>query len=338
MQSIIELENRLSNPSNEFIAEMASLRGDILVIGAGGKLGPNIIRLAMCADKATGVKRNIFAASRFSDPNKAAELEAIGAKLCKTDITLKGAMQALPDAENVLYLVGSRFGTTGREAEMWFTNSFLPGKLIERFKSSRIVALSTGNVYPLVAVNKRWPTEQMLPDPLGEYAMSCLGRERIMSHCAEQYNVPLTLIRLNYSVEMRYGPIVDLVRLIRAQQPVDLSMGYLNLVWQGYSNEVILRSFLRAATPNFVLNVTGPELVSVRAMAEQIGKLLQIGIEFVGTEEPTALMSDASLCHNIFGFPKISVETLVEQTVQWLESDLPIFNNSTGFQNRKGTF
>lgn len=338
MRSLADLKDQLATPSEALIADMATLQGDFIVLGAAGKIGLNIIRLLLRADKAAGSPRRVFAVSRFNDRERAAELEAAGAILCELDLTKDGALQILPDAANVLYLVGLRSGTTGREGEMWFVNAYLPGRVVERYRSSRIVALSTGNVYPLAPVDGPWPTEGTRPDPVGEYAMSCLGRERVMSHSATRTGASLALIRLNYSVEMRYGPIVDLVRAIRAGEPVDLAMGYLNLVWQGYSNEVVLRCFLRVENPPFILNVTGPELVSVRETAERVAALMHKEAGFSGAPAPTALLSDAGRCHELFGLPAVSLDALVAHTVRWVEDGLPLFNRPTGFQSRKGTF
>lgn len=338
MRSLAELKNKLAEPSKGLVADAAALSGDVIVLGAAGKIGPNIIRLLVRADEAAGVKRRVFAVSRFSDPNRAAELKAAGAELFEVDLTDNGTLEKLPDAENVLYLVGARFGMSGKESEMWYVNAFLPGRVVERFKSSRIVALSTGNVYPLTMTEGPWPTEETSPKPEGEYAMSCLGRERVMTYCSMRTRTRLALIRLNYSVEMRYGPIVDLARLVAADEVIDLSMGHLNLVWQGYSNEVILRSFLHAKSSPFILNVTGPELVSVRDTASQIASLMHREPRFNGEEAPNALLSDASCCHAMFGLPTMPVDTLVSQTVNWIKIGLPLYNKNSGFQNRKGNF
>jgi nucleoside-diphosphate-sugar epimerase len=338
MRSLAELKDQLATPSEALVSDVAALKGDLIVLGAAGKIGRNIIRLLARADKAAGINRRVFAVSRFSERETANELKSTGATLCEADLTRNGALEALPDCANVLYLVGARSGTSGKEAEMWFVNAFLPGRVVERFRSSRIVALSTGNVYPLAPVDGPWPTEDTCPSPVGEYAMSCLGRERIMSHCAMRFDTSLALIRLNYSVEMRYGPIVDLARAVRAGEPIDLAMGYLNVVWQGYSNEVILRCFLRAANPPFVLNVTGPELVCVRETAERIAALMCREPTFSGGSAPTALLSDARRCHTLFGLPVVGFDALISHTVRWMEEGLPLFNKPTGFQSRKGTF
>jgi nucleoside-diphosphate-sugar epimerase len=338
MRSLAELKDQLATPSGALIADMSALEGDVIVLGAAGKIGPNLIRLLARADQAAGVSRQVFAVSRFNDRERAAELEIAGAILRETDLARDGALEALPDVANVVYLVGARLGMTGREPEMWFVNTFLPGRVVERFRSSRIVALSTGNVYPLAPIEGPWPTEDTRPHPIGEYAMSCLGRERVMSHWAARTDASLALIRLNYAVEMRYGPIVDLARAVRAGEPVDLAMGHLNLVWQGYSNEVILRCFRRVGNPPFVLNVTGPELISVRETTERIAALMHKEPVFSGASAPTALLSDSSRCHGIFGLPPFTPDKLLAHTVRWIEDGLPLFNRPTGFQKRDGKF
>ena len=209
MRSVAELEHKLSEPSAALVADMAALDGDILILGAGGKLGPSLTRLALRA--AQGRKR-IIAASRFSDKAQADALAAEGATILSADITDEAALARLPDVRNVVFLVGSKFGSTGREADTWYTNAYLPGRVADRFRSSRIVALSTGNVYPFTPVGSGGPTEDATLGPVGEYAMSCLGRERVFSAFAQRYDTPLALIRLNYAVEMRYGVLVDIGR------------------------------------------------------------------------------------------------------------------------------
>jgi nucleoside-diphosphate-sugar epimerase len=338
MRSLAELKDQLATPTEALIADVAALQGDLIVLGAAGKIGPNIVRLLARADAAAGIRRRVFAISRFQDRERAAELEAAGAFVHEADLTKDGALEALPDVANVLYLVGTRLGTTGKEAEMWYVNTLLPGRVVERFRSSRIVALSTGNVYPLTPVEGPWPTEETPPNPVGEYAMSCLGRERVMTHCAERSGTSMALIRLNYSVEMRYGPIVDLARAVRKGEPIDLAMGHLNLVWQGYSNEVILRCFLRVASPPFVLNVTGSELVSVREATQRIAGLMRKEPIFSGASPPTALLSNANRCHGMFGPPTVGLYALISQTVRWMEDGLPLFNKPSGFQSRQGKF
>ncbi|MGW5683648.1 NAD-dependent epimerase/dehydratase family protein [Nonomuraea sp. NPDC003754] len=335
MRTVVELEERLARPGEGLIADMARLDGDIMILGAGGKLGPSLVRLALNATKGD---RRIVAVSRFSEPGLADALTAEGATVVSADVADEQALRDLPDVENVVFLVGAKFGTQGAEHATWFTNSYLPGRVADRFRDSRIAALSTGNVYPLVPVTSAGATEETPTDPVGEYAMSCLGRERVMSHFSVKYGTRLALIRLNYAVEMRYGVLVDLAQKINAGEPVDLATGMANVVWQGYANEVTLRSLLHASTPPFVLNLTGPELISVRQAAIDLGRALGKQPSFVGEEAPTALLSNAARCHRLFGYPELTPAELIELTAAWIAEGGPLLGKPTKFERRDGRF
>ncbi|WP_230393773.1 NAD-dependent epimerase/dehydratase family protein [Plantactinospora alkalitolerans] len=333
-----ELEERLSRPRDVLVDDLRKLDGDLLVLGAGGKLGPSLVRLALRGVAAAGTGARVIAVSRFSEPGLADALRGEGADVVEADIADDAALAALPQAANVVFLVGAKFGTSGREHATWATNTYLPGRVAQRFAGARLVALSTGNVYPLVPVASGGCVEQTPVAPVGEYAMSCLGRERIFTHFALHGDTPLALVRLNYAVEMRYGVLVDLARAVLAGEPIDLTMGHANIVWQGYANEVTLRALHHAATPPFVLNLTGPELVSVRQVATAIGARLGREPVLTGTEAPTALLSNAALCHQLFGYPDTSLGELVDQTAGWVADGLPLLGKPTGFQRRDGKF
>jgi nucleoside-diphosphate-sugar epimerase len=335
MRSVAELEHKLSEPSAALVADLAALDGDILVLGAGGKLGPSLVRLAL---RAVDGKKSVIAVSRFSDRTQADALAAEGAKIISADITDEAALAGLPDARNVIFLVGSKFGSTGREADTWYTNAYLPGRVADRYRSSRIVALSTGNIYPFTPVGSGGPTEEATPGPVGEYAMSCLGRERVFTRFAKVHDTPLALIRLNYAVEMRYGVLVDIGRNVLAGNPIDVTMSAVNVVWQGYANEAILRSLNHATPEPFVLNVAGPETLSVRSLAQAFGKIFGKEPEFTGAEAPSALLSNASKCVRLFGYPSVSPPEMTEWIAAWLKADLPLLNKPTGFQKRDGKF
>lgn len=309
-----------------------------MVLGAGGKLGPSLVRLAVRAAEAAGSGQRVIAVSRFGDAALAESLRSAGAEVVAADITDDAQLRSLPDAPNVIFLVGSKFGSTGREGHTWYTNAYLPGRVAERYAGQRVVALSTGNVYPLTTVASGGPTEETPPNPVGEYAMSCLGRERVMSHFAERDGTKLALIRLNYAVEMRYGVLIDIARTVHAGNPVDVTMGAVNVVWQGFANEVILRSLLHASAPPFVLNLAGPETISVRQVAEMLGAALGKVPEFTGTAAPSALLSNGTKCARLFGYPTISVGEMIEHTAAWIESGGPLLQKPTGFQKRDGKF
>jgi nucleoside-diphosphate-sugar epimerase len=337
VRSVAELEERLSRPREALVEDVRKLDGDILVLGAGGKLGPSLVRLALRAVATAGTDASVIAVSRFSEPGLAAALERDGAVVAQADLADDAALAGLPDAANVVFLVGAKFGTSGAEHATWATNAYLPGRVARRFAGSRIVALSTGNVYPLVPVGGGC-TEDTPVDPVGEYAMSCLGRERIFEHFARRDGTPLALIRLNYAVETRYGVLVDLARAVLAGDPIELTTGHVNVVWQGYANEVILRALQLAAVPPFVLNLTGPETASVRWLAVAIGAVLGREPCFAGEEADTALLSDAALCHRLFGYPDVPLAELVEWTAAWLADGLPLLGKPTKFQHRDGRF
>ena len=335
MRSVAELDEHLSRPSPALIADLAALDGDILVLGAGGKLGPSLVSLAL---RAVERKKRIIAVSRFTGDEPARALEAQGAAILRADITDEAALTALPEVPNVIFLVGSKFGSTGREAETWYTNAYLPGRVADRFRSSRIVALSTGNVYPFTPVASGGPTETSPVGPVGEYAMSCLGRERVFSRFAKTHGTSLALIRLNYAVEMRYGVLVDIGRNVLAGNPVDVTMSAVNVIWQGYANEVTLRA-LRHATPDpFVLNLTGPETLSVRQLAQRFGEVMGKEVQITGTEATSALLSNASKCMRLFGYPDVTPLQMIDWITGWLQADLPLLNKPTGFQKRDGKF
>ncbi|PWU56379.1 epimerase [Micromonospora sp. S4605] len=338
MRTVADLEERLSRPRDVLVDDLRKLDGDILILGAGGKLGPSLVRLALRGVAAAGTGARVIAVSRFSEAGLADMLRDEGAEVVEADVADDAALAALPDAPNVVFLVGAKFGTSGREHATWATNTYLPGRVAQRFAGSRLVALSTGNVYPLVPVTSGGCVEQTPVQPVGEYAMSCLGRERILTHFAQRDHTPLALIRLNYAVEMRYGVLVDIARTVHAGEAVDLTMGHANVVWQGYANEVILRALHHTGTPPFVLNLTGPELVSVRQVATAVAARLGREPAFTGAEAPTALLSNAQLCHRLFGYPDLPLAELIELTADWVADGQPLLDKPTGFQRRDGKF
>ncbi|MEV5500325.1 NAD-dependent epimerase/dehydratase family protein [Nonomuraea fuscirosea] len=335
MRTTAELEERLARPSAGLIDDLGRLDGDIMILGAGGKLGPSLVRLALNAVQGS---RRIIAVSRFSEPGLAQALQDEGATVVAADVADDRALRELPDAPNVVFLVGAKFGTQGREHATWFTNTYLPGRVADRFAGGRIAALSTGNVYPLVPPGGGGSTEDSPVGPVGDYAMSCLGRERVLTHFAETNGTRLSLIRLNYAVELRYGVLVDLAQKVLAGEPIDLATGQVNVVWQGYANEVALRSLLLADVPPYVLNVTGPELVSVRRAALDLGAALGKEPVFTGEEAPTALLSNAARCHRLFGYPELTPAELIEHTARWVAGGGPLLGKPTKFERRDGRF
>ncbi|WP_211658337.1 NAD-dependent epimerase/dehydratase family protein [Phytoactinopolyspora halophila] len=338
MRTVEELEEWLSRPRPPLVDDLHRLDGDIVVLGAAGKMGPSLVRLVSRALREAGSDARVIAVSRFSQPGSADPIRAAGAEIHRADLNDDDAIAALPDARNVIFLVGAKFGTAGDEAATWATNTYLPGRIAQRYAGSRIVALSTGNVYPLTPTGGGGPSEEHPVDPVGEYAMSCLGRERIFTHFAGVHASPTALIRLNYAVEPRYGVLVDIASQVRAGQPVDVTTGYVNVVWQRYANEVIVRSLLHADVPPFVLNLTGPETASVRDIAHRFARSFDTVAEFTGAEAPTALLSNGRRCHGIFGYPDVPLDQLIDITANWIDADLPLLGKPTKFDVRDGQF
>lgn len=338
-QSEAELEDRLSTPSAALIEDMKSLDGDIVVLGAGGKMGPSLCRLARRAMTAAGkTDARLLAVSRWSNAGLADALRADGVDVVTADLTEEASLDELPDAANVVYMVGSKFGTTGAEAQMWTVNTLLPSLVARRYAGTRMSAFSTGNVYPFVDTATRGCAETHPVGPVGEYAMSCLGRERVLADAADRRGLALTLLRLNYAIDLRYGVIADVALAVASGNEVDVTMGHANVVWQGYANEIALRSMLCARPGADVLNLTGPEVVSIRAVASRCAELLDTEARIIGTEAPTALLNDAARCLATYGEPSVDTATLIRWQTEWIAAGLPLSGKPTGFQKRDGQF
>jgi nucleoside-diphosphate-sugar epimerase len=333
-----ELEERLSRPSAADVEFMRELEGDLLILGVAGKMGPSLARRARRAADEAGVRKRIVGVARFSNPRVREELESAGVETICADLLDEEQLQALPELPNVIYMAARKFGTTGNEYLTWALNTYLPGRVAERFRRSRIVAFSSGNVYPLVPVAHGGPTEATPPDPVGEYAQSVLGRERMFEYFSARYGTPVTLLRLNYAIDLRYGVLVDIALKVYQRQPVNLAMGQVNVIWQGDANSVALRAFRLCQSPPAVLNVTGPETVSVRSLAWKFARRFGVEPIFEGTEAPTALLSDASLCHRLFGYPEVTLEQMIEWVAEWIRAGGVLWNKPTHFEVRDGRF
>ncbi|RPE07963.1 NAD(P)-dependent oxidoreductase [Chitinophaga lutea] len=338
MNNLQETVDALLQPSDALVADMASLEGDILLLGVGGKIGPSLAKLAKQAVDKSGIPRRIIGASRLSEPGLREELESYGVETIKVDLLDDAALQALPDVKNMLYLAGTKFGTTGKEAFTWAMNAYLPGRVAEKYKNSNIVVYSTGNVYPFTPVFSGGADENTAPAPIGEYGQSCLGRERIFQHFSSVHNTPVLIYRLNYANDLRYGVLLEIAKSVQAEKPIDLRMGHVNVIWQGDANEIALRSFLHCSVPGKLLNVTGPETAPVRWIAEQFGKLLGKTPQFVNEEQPSALLSNAAESVRLFGYPKVGLLQMIELTAAWLQAGGATIQKPTHFQERAGKF
>ncbi len=341
IQDVETLEDLLSAPSDGAIAALRRIRGDIVLLGAGGKMGPSLARMARrAADNADGLwtPRRIIAVSRFSEAGLEESLRAHGIETIACDLLDPDAVERLPDAPNIIFMTGMKFGATGNEARTWAMNAWLPGVVCARYRVSRIVAFSTGNVYGLCPVASGGSREGDALRPEGEYAMSCLGRERIFEHFSREWKIHTTLIRLNYACEMRYGVLVDLAGKIWREEPVPLTMGYFNVVWQGDANAAALQALACADAPPCVINVTGPELLRVREVCEKLAAIMGRRAHFVGGESSDALISDAGCAHKLFGPPRVDADTLIRWVADWVMRGGETLGKPTHFEVRDGRF
>jgi nucleoside-diphosphate-sugar epimerase len=310
----------------------------VLIVGAGGKMGPSLARRVQRAARRAAVQIRVVAASRFSSASVRAALEAEGIQTVACDLLDPASIQALPDAPNVLFLAGRKFGTLTRTDITWTTNTIMPARVAERFCHSRMVAFSTGNVYPLVAVNEQASTEDDMPAPVGEYAQSCLGRERVVEFVSREKGMPALIYRLNYAVDLRYGTLVDIARRVFDGEPIDLSMAFFNAIWQGDANSYALRCLELCSSPPAILNVTGPERIGVREMAEWFGSAFGRSVRFVNREGPVALLSDSSRCRTLLGEPEVPLTVLRQWVAHWVQSGGASLNKPTHFEVTDGRF
>ena len=332
------LDERLSTPTGADVAALAALAGDILVLGAGGKMGPSLARLARRASEAAGIDRRVIAVSRFGTPGVTDALERVGVETIPSDLLDSARLAALPDASNIIMMAGQKFGTDADPAATWALNALLPGLVVRRFATARIVVFSTGNVYPLTDAQGPGCGEDHPVGPVGEYAHSALARERIVTYVTGRHRTPCVIMRLNYAVELRYGVLRDLADHLVRREPIDLTMGSVNLIWQRDANAIALRLLAHSAVPPLVVNVTGSETLSVRSLTKALAARLGVEPVFTGSEAPTALLSNASRAHELFGGPTVEVETLIAWTADWVRRGGASLDRPTHFEEREGRF
>jgi nucleoside-diphosphate-sugar epimerase len=333
-----DLDDLLSRPSPGVRETLGRHPGDILVLGAGGKMGPTLCRMAQRALAESGSPHGVIAVSRFRDAGVVERLAEAGIEVRQANLLNPAALADLPDAPNIIFMAGQKFGTQGDPAATWAMNAAVPAFAAARWAGARTVVFSTGNVYPLTPVAEGGPTESHPVGPVGEYALSCLARERIFEHAARHRDTPVAIVRLNYAVELRYGILVDTARRVLAREPVPLQMGYANLIWQGDANARALQCLDLASMPATVLNVTGPEVVSIRRVAEQLGQRLGIAPRFQGIEPADALLSNAARSMELFGPLTVDLDTLVGWTAAWLKRGGRVLGRPTHFEERGGRF
>ena len=338
MATEAELEELLSRPLPADVAAMRALEGDLLILGVSGKMGPSLARLARRASDEAGTKRRIVGAARFSSREVRASLEQAGIETVTCDLLDRAAVLGLPSLPNVIYMAGQKFGTSSDQATTWAVNVQAASFAAERFAASRIVAFSTGNVYPLTPVASGGPREEGPTGPVGEYAQSTLGRERILEYWSRRNGTRMAILRLNYAIEPRYGVLRDIADKVARGEPVDLAMGYVNVIWQRDANSVALRALGQCETPPLVLNLTGTTVLSVRDLATRLGARLGVPAHFTGAEKDTALLSNAARCAALFGEPATSLDTMLDGVADWVRDGGRALGKPTHFEEREGRF
>ncbi|MBV9471269.1 MAG: NAD(P)-dependent oxidoreductase [Abitibacteriaceae bacterium] len=333
-----DVDELLSRPTPGALETLAQLDGDVLVLGVGGKMGPTLARMIRRGWDELGRKHKVVGVARFSNPAVEAQLQDVGVVPLRCDLLDRNAVQQLPDAPYIIFMAGQKFGTSTGPEFTWAMNTLVPAYVAEKFKHSRIVVFSTGCVYPFTPVLQGGSREEDTLSPPGDYANSCVGRERIFTYFSKQHSTPITLLRLNYAIDLRYGVLLDVAKQVWAGEPVDVSMGHVNVIWQGDANAQAIQCLSHAASPPFVLNITGPEIVSVRALAHRFGQLLEREPKITGTEGPTAWLNNASRAHQLFGYPTVSLEQMMVWVAEWVKQGGRILSKPTHFEARDGNF
>lgn len=338
IETTAQLDDLLSTPTAGVVEALGSLEGDLIVLGVGGKMGPTLARMAVRASQEAGSKRRVIGVARFSRPDLPEWLKKHGVEPLAWDLMDQAQLAKLPDAANVVVMTALKFGSTGRPGDTWAVNCWMPANICQRYAGSRIAAFSTGNVYPLTPITYGGSIENDPLAPIGEYAASCVGRERLYDYFSRSQGTRLSIVRLNYACELRYGVLVDLARQILAGEPIAVTMGAVNVIWQGDANAMTLQSLAHAASPPFVVNVAGPETLSVRRVCEHLGELLGKQPVFEGVEQGEALLSNGQLGHQMFGYPRVAIGQLCEWIAAWLKQGGELLDKPTKFQVRDGKF
>lgn len=338
IRDIHHLEDLLSEPSAAAVEAMRAFGGDLIVLGVAGKMGPTLARMARRALDAAGVPGRVIGVSRFSSSAQQDALERHGIETIRCDLLDEDALARLPDAPNIIFMAGRKFGSTGDEPLTWAMNAHVPALVCRRYRRSRIVAFSTGNVYGLTPQGRGGSREDEPPAPVGEYAMSCLGRERLFEYFSRAHRTPVGILRLNYATEMRYGVLVDLARRVLRREPVDVTMGYVNVIWQADANAMALAALAHAASPPLIVNLAGREELSVRGACTELARLLNVDLSFAGREERDALLSNGTRGWALLGPPRVDAGRLLAWTADWVRRGGESLDKLTHFESRSGRF
>lgn len=339
MRTLQSIEDMMNTPSSTLIEDIKNLEGDVIILGVSGKIGYNLSILLTKALKEAGKTNKVIGVARFSDGVKTrAKFDALGIETIVCDFMDDASLKSLPQVENVIFMAGYKFGTSGNEDYTWAINSYLPGKVAEHYKDSKIVVFSTGCVYPLVDITGAAPSEEDPLGAVGEYAQSCLGRERIFEYFSKKNHTPMLIFRLNYAIDVRYGVLLELAQTIYQDQPIDLTMGQVNVVWQPDVSEAAIRSLLHTQVPANILNYTGPETLSVRWISERMAEKMGKTVSFVSEEATTALLNNASKAHELFGYPKTTIREMIDIVCEWVMLGGGVDDKPTHFQEREGRY
>lgn len=336
--TVEQLDDQLSAPNAQVVRAMSQLDGDLIILGVGGKMGPTLARMAKRASDQAGARRRVLGVSRFTSPGARERLEAWGIETLACDLLDQTALNDLPDAPNVVCMTGLKFGAAQNPSLTWAMNCYLPALISQRYRNSRLAAFSSGNVYGTVHIDSGGSQETDTLDPIGEYAITVLGRERMFDYFSRELDVSTALLRLNYATELRYGVLVDLAQQVLDGQPIDLSMSYVNVLWQSEANAMALVSLLHTATPPRIFNVAGSEILRVRDVCEQFGRLLGKPLEFVGDESPVALLNNATASYSDLGRPTMTSQQMIRWTADWVARGGESLGKPTHFESRDGRF
>jgi nucleoside-diphosphate-sugar epimerase len=331
---IAALDDLLCLPSQPLIDDLTKVDGDIMILGVAGKMGPTLAGLA----KAALPDRRIIGVARFSDPSVKHWLQARGIETINCDLLDEAALRALPQVPNIVFMAGRKFGAEGDLSLTWAMNAHVPALVAQAFPRARIVAFSTGCVYPFVPVDGKGADESVAPNPPGEYAQSCVGRERMFEYFSKAYSTPGRLFRLNYAIDMRYGVLHDIASKILTGAPIDVSLGHVNFIWQGDAASQALRCLAHCDTPTSPINVSGHEILAVRDLAAKLGALLKRDPVIVGAEQPTAWLTDTSQAVKLFGLPIVDTEQLIRWTADWVARSMPSLGKPTKYEVRDGRY
>lgn len=333
-----ELIGKLSEPSPQTVQMMKSLNGDIIILGVAGKVGITLAITAKRAAKEAGISKKIIGVARFSDPKSREQLESHGIETIKCDLSDHESVKQLPLVENVIFMAGRKFGTSDNKGLTWIMNVLLPGYVAEHYKNSRIMAFSTGCVYPLVPLEHGGQKEEDTVDPIGEYSQSCLGRERVFEHYSQEYGTKICLFRLNYAIDLRYGVLHDIAIKVYKNKPVDLTVGYFNCIWQGDANNRALLSLELCDSPANPINISGPEIISVKYAAERFGELLNKKVQFEGEPGPANYLTNTTKSIGLFGYPTVPLDTMIKWTAEWIQKGGYSLGIPTHYEVSDGTY